>query len=168
VGAIRPKTRLSIKFTSRLRAPRGPRLTGFSSLGAFFYECRNILCLQGIETNRNHVSLIDIFDSVTTPGAGAIMEQFTVVSAMWISKGETGQHRFSFLFKDWDGNLIIPASTEIVQIASFSAPSTNYYLQCVMGAGGLLRVGEYSFSLESEGKTLAQTPLYVLREGALR
>jgi hypothetical protein len=105
--------------------------------------------------------LVDIFDSKVAAGEPVLSEAFIAVALIRFYRTEPGVYRFQFLVKERSGKVLVN-STEIVSVSDLPAESTVFCLQCRMGQAGL-RFGEYEFSIESDGKQLACTPLYVIQ-----
>jgi hypothetical protein len=122
------------------------------------------LCKAAPVNARNEPSLLEIFDSKFAAGEPVLTEPFVAAALIRFYKTETGVHRFQFVVKEESGNVLV-SSTEIVSITELATESATYFLQCYMAQTGL-KFGRYDFSIESGGKQLASTPLYVIRDSS--
>jgi hypothetical protein len=123
-----------------------------------------IFCLcKAVQTNDlNQPTLIDIFDKKIAAGQPVLIDPFVVVASIRFYKAEIGIHRFDLVARDSDG-AHITSQSEIVSISNMMAESTTYFLQGHFPPR-VSPFGVYWFSIESGEKTLAKTPLYVVRD----
>jgi hypothetical protein len=124
-----------------------------------------IFCLcKAVQTNAlNQPTLIDIFDVKIAAGEPVLIEPFVVMASIRFYKTDFGMHRFKFELRDESGTVLV-SSTEILSISEIpmGRDSFMWALQSHMGRAGL-KFGRYDFSIESGGRRLANSPLYVIR-----
>jgi hypothetical protein len=120
-----------------------------------------ILCLcKAVSINQyNEPTLTDIFDKKIAAGQPVLIDPFVLAASIRFFKEEIGEHRFQVSVRDGVGNLLME-QTEIVSFKEITEPSTTYFIQAHF-PHRISPFGEYWFSIESQGKPLAKTPLYV-------
>jgi len=108
---------------------------------------------------------MEIFDSVTAAQEPVWVGPFIVVASVRFFREEKINARFDFVLHEHQGKELV-RSTEIISITDRPQPSTTYLLQCVM-ARNRVNFGRYDFSIEQDGKSLANTVLWVQQDKLL-
>jgi hypothetical protein len=123
-----------------------------------------IFCLcNDIRAVRNQYSVIGCFDTLWAKGEPVMVGPFFVAVAIRFYRKGRGNRTLTVFCRDKDGASLLPSVPDTRAILDFPNESTVLFYPCAMGRTGL-KFGSYQFSIECDGKQLAHTPLYVVRE----
>ena len=121
-----------------------------------------IFCLcKDVKVNAlMHTSLIDIFDSMVAKAEPALIPAFYTMTVIRFRESDEGKHILKYRIRDKTGKDLAAPKTEVIDISEIPHPSMSVVVRNYIPPA-LFHFGEYSFSIECEGKQIAETSLYI-------